>query len=428
MDRRDFIKAAALAGAAYVFDACRTPFASGGKDGPTGKALAPWQKGQFQVHFIYTGACESLFLIFPDGTSMLLDCGEQDTLALGKRAVPRLPDHGRLAGEWNARYVERVNPHGRGVDYMMLSHYHCDHAGCETVYSYAEEALPYQLSGFGEAAQTLRFGKAFDRCWPDYAEPVPLQDDGKRVMSQMRKFYDYQTEHNGLVVERFRVGATDQVRMLHDSGAFPGFHVFNLCGNGCIADRKGRIIDLYANEKDGKESISENGLSLGMIFRYGRFRFFSAGDFSHRWTNCDGAPVDNEKVLARYVEPCQVAKVNHHGHKSMPTELVAALRSRVYLSSTWNQRHCTDDTLARLEDRSAYPGDRLVCPCLMPLERRADMVASGKTSLLEDVAPESFEGSHVILTVERGGRNYSITYVTAADESMTVRSVRRFKA
>lgn len=430
MDRRDFIKAAAVAGTACMFDSCRTLFTAGKKDPAAGSTLAPWKKGQFQVHFIYTGAAESLFLIFPDGTTMLLDCGEQDTLSLGERAVPRLPDHSRLAGEWIARYVERVNPQGREVDYMMLSHYHNDHAGCETVYSLepGSEALPYALSGFGEAAQWLRFGKAFDRCWPDYTEPIPLLDDKKRVMSQMRKFYDWQTQHRGLIVERFRVGALDQVRMLHDPAAFRNFHIFNLCGNGCIADRNGKVMDLFANEKAGKERINENALSLGMIFRYGPFRFYTAGDFSHQWTNCDGVRVDNEKVLARYVEPCQVSKINHHGHHSMPAELVAALHSRVWINSTWNQRHCTDDTLQRLTDRATYPGERLVCPGMMPPERRVAMDVNGNASLLDDVAPESFEGGHVVLTVERGGKHYSISYVTAADESMTVRSVMRFKA
>ncbi len=430
MDRRHFLATAGTLGLTMALGDWEKAFACGTRDQAVGVPLLKWSRGQFQVHVIYTGAAESLFLIFPDGTTMLLDCGEQDTLSLGERAVPRLPDHSRLAGEWIARYVERVNPQGRDVDYMMLSHYHNDHAGCETIYSLEPGAddLPYALSGFGEAAQWLRFGKAFDRCWPDYTEPIPLLDDKKRVMSQMRKFYDWQTQHRGLVVERFRVGALDQVRQLHDPAAFRNFHVFNLCGNGCVADCSGKVIDLFANEKAGKERINENALSLGMIIRYGSFRFYTAGDFSHHWTNCDGVRVDNEKVLARYVEPCQVSKINHHGHQSMSTELVAALRSRVWLSSTWNQRHCTDDTLQRLTDRNAYPGERLICPGMMPPERRAAMAVGGTASLLDDVAPESFEGGHVVLTVERGGRDYSISYVTAADESMTVRSVMRFKA
>ena len=246
-------------------------------------------------------------------------------------------------------------------------------------------------------------------------------------MSLMRKFYTYQSEHNGLVIERFRVGALDQVRMLHKPSAYASFHIRNICGNGYIASPDGSLIDLYAGEKEGKERINENALSLGMIFSYGPFRFFSAGDFSHSWKRKDGTPVDIETELAKVVEPCQVAKINHHGHHSTPRELAAALRPRVWINSTWNHRHCTDDTLERITDRNTYPGDRLVCPAFMPLARRTTLDVNGQAALLDDVNPASFEPGHVVLTVERGGRRYSVSYVTAEDESMRVRSVMRFK-
>ena len=430
MDRRNFIKAAAATGAMVALGEFQDLFALGARDREAGKALKKWRKGLFQVHFIYTGAAESIFMIFPDGTTLLLDCGDQNTAALGERAVPCLPDALRRSGEWVARYVRRVNPRGSEVDCMMLSHYHCDHAGAETVYSkeVLRRGLPYRLSGFSEAAEYLSFGKSFDRCWPDFNYPVPLNDDNKKVLSHMRSFYDYMSSERGMSIERFKVGATDQICMLHDAASFPSFSVRNICGNGFIASPDGSLIDLYEELKSRGESIAENALSLGMIISYGPFRFFTAGDFSHRWKRSDGTPVDIEKELAALVPPCQVAKINHHGHVSMPAELVAALRSRVWISSTWNQRHCTDDTLERLVSRETYPGERLVCPELMPLERRLSMQEKGRTPLLDDVAPASFDAGHVVLTVEKGGKEYSISYITAADESMTVRSVMHFKS
>ena len=39
---------------------------------------------------------------------------------------------------------------------------------------------------------------------------------------------------------------------------------------------------------------------------------------------------------------------------------------------------------------------------------------------LADIAPESFEAGHVVLTVAPGGATYSLAYVTADDESMKV--------
>ena len=96
-----------------------------------GKALPPWRPGEFQVHFIYTGVAESMFWIMPDGTTMLLDCGDHAAYVRGKKALWLLPSGSRHAGEWIARYVVRVNPSKTDVDYMMVSHHHADHAGRE---------------------------------------------------------------------------------------------------------------------------------------------------------------------------------------------------------------------------------------------------------------------------------------------------------
>ena len=431
MDRRDFIEKSATLSLAAMLSTCGPYLYAGQSDSEVGNMLRKWRRGEFEVHFIYTGAAESIFMIFPDGTSMLLDCGEQDTQLLGKRAVPRKPDGSRMSGEWVARYVQRVNPHGKNVDYMMLSHYHCDHAGCDTVYVPQKEGvppLPYRLSGFGQAAQYLHFSRAFDRCWPDYTEPIPLLDDKKSVKSQMKAFYDYMHEHEGLEIERFMVGAKDQVRLLHSPSSYPSFSVRNICGNGYIASPDGSITDLYAGEKEGVERINENGFSLGMIFSYGPFRYYTAGDFSHRFKRSDGTSVDIEKELAKVVEACQVSKLNHHGHISMPTELVSALKSRIYISSTWNTRHCTDDTLEHLMDKSAYQGERMVCPCFMPSTRLETLKENSRDDLLGALCHDCFEPCHVVLRVGRGGRRYSVSYISAADESMTVRSVMRFNS
>ena len=46
MDRRDFIKAAAVAGTACMFDSCRTLFTAGEKDSDAGSTLEKKKKGQ----------------------------------------------------------------------------------------------------------------------------------------------------------------------------------------------------------------------------------------------------------------------------------------------------------------------------------------------------------------------------------------------
>lgn len=80
-----------------------------------GKSLPKWEKGHFRISMIYTGASESSFLVFPDGTSMLIDCGDCGYAKPGdakaaRLRLPPLPDASRRAGEWTARYVLRRRP------------------------------------------------------------------------------------------------------------------------------------------------------------------------------------------------------------------------------------------------------------------------------------------------------------------------------
>ncbi len=145
MNRRDFVKLAAgapligaVGGPRFVAASDGTESAQqcratpdGSKHPLVGKPLPAWKPGEFQVHFIYTGVAESMFWIMPDGTTMLLDCGDHPAWTRGKLAVWVLPNGRRYAGEWIARYVTRVNPSKTDVDYMMLSHHHGDHGGMD---------------------------------------------------------------------------------------------------------------------------------------------------------------------------------------------------------------------------------------------------------------------------------------------------------
>ncbi|MDD4193617.1 MAG: MBL fold metallo-hydrolase, partial [Mangrovibacterium sp.] len=93
-----------------------------------GQPYKGWEKGEFDIHHIYTGRGESNFLIFPDATSMLIDAGDWDPKDYDKMCE-LLPDSSRRSGEWIARYIRRVNPFKNHVDYLVVSHFHNDHIG-----------------------------------------------------------------------------------------------------------------------------------------------------------------------------------------------------------------------------------------------------------------------------------------------------------
>ena len=434
MTRREFFEGAFGAGAVLAATGAATPSARAAAVAVAAPnaTLPPWKAGEFQIHIIHTGVGESTFFVFPDGTTLLLDCGDHAAITRQNLAVPAVPSPSRLAGEWVARYVKRVNPNGDRVDYMETSHWHADHCGTPNWQSSGPGAklwtCGYVRSGFGLASEQLHFAKAIDRGWPDYDDPIPVTSrDGVTLVDSMKRLYAHLAKRDGLTVEKFRLGARDQVVPLH--GAASGFEVFNLCANGRIAHPDGRVTNAYAVRfANGArpKGLNENGLSLGHVFTYGKFRYYTAGDFSDGLRMPDGTRHPIEDDLAAAVGPVSAAKVNHHGHWSMPASLIRALRPKVWLAAVWDQLHTVPDTLTRLVDRSLYNGraDVLLAPSVFP-EPRATVEAGAP--YFKDIAPECRGlGCHVVLTVPPGGETFDVAFVTAADESMRVLGTRHF--
>ena len=381
-----------------------------------------WKPGEFQVHFIYTGVAESMFMIFPDATTLLLDCGDHAAVTRLELAVPVLPNPGRLAGDWIARYVTRVNPNGTNVDYMMSSHWHSDHVGTpqwqsRRVLKRGERPTGLARSGFGLAAETLHFKKAIDRGWPDYDDPVPTN---QLPLDHMKQVYAFLAKRDGLTVEKFRLGATDQIVPLRAPASVEGFSVRNIAANGRLAFPDGTIKNVMKHA-DGSpiKLYNENLLSLGAVFSYGKFRFLTAGDFSGPGDLASPDRFYPERELGKASGKVDVAKINHHGHHSMPPELVRDLQARVYAACVWDQLHVTDDTMTHLSDTSLYPGERTIFPGVMTAERRA---AEGDRPWMRNVPEAVYDGAHIVLTVPPGGETYRITCLTAADESMRIKA------
>ena len=118
--RREFVKGGAAALALPGLGGCLT-------GGAVGSAYTGWRPGELDIHFIHTGVGEQTFFIFPDGTTMLLDCGDTHH-AKYMKDVPPMPDASRYGGEWVSRYIQRLIPQ-REIDYAMVSHWHGDHCG-----------------------------------------------------------------------------------------------------------------------------------------------------------------------------------------------------------------------------------------------------------------------------------------------------------
>ena len=425
MDRRTFVRTALATSAAGVLSPWSGARAAAVTPGPR---LAPWRPGELQVHFLYAGSSESVFMIMPDGTSLLVDVGDYDCGGDWTKANPVGPLGGRGPGKFTADYIKKVNPFGPKVDYWLLTHWHADHGGCETSYSAREErdGEIWFRSGLAELVDDITFGKGLDRCWPNRGDPFVCKDTSVRQFAHIARTYRWLERHQGLEIEKFRVGASDQIRMVKNPSAYPDFSVLNICGNGVIRTRDGGTRNLYADfvpRDDSDVWRRENGLSCGFLANYGAFRLYSAGDFQDFWQKPDGTVFQTEDALAAEIGRVDVAKTNHHASDSMTPALVKALAARVWVTNSVSGYSDWSTTMKRLADRAIYPDERLVCStCYHLAERVAEM---GEAAAKADVAPESFEPNHVVVTVPPGGKTYTVAHL-APDDSLVVRKVRTF--
>ena len=415
ISRRNFIKTGVAAiGASAVnlrvwAEMSRHPLA--------GKPLPKWEKGHFRIEMLYTGRSEAGYLIFPDGTSMLVDCG--DYRHKGDANIPFLPTAKRRAGEETARYILRENPNGRKVDYFLLTHYHSDHSGNARYSAGRAASGKYSLAGIGQAMDHLDFGKMIDRSWPDMDDPAPRPgsfDEG--TVGFLKEVYR-EAERRGIKVEKFRLEkGSDQIRMLHGGGG--DFSFTPLCSNGLILRRDGTVRDT-GTAAAPRSKYGENALSIGFVLSLGDFRYFTAGDFQGKVKLADGSQAEIESLLAEECPQVDVAKLNHHGHHSMPAPLVDALKARVVLAGVWNEQHLTRDTARRLAQGKT---PCFFAPGLMPASRRK---ADAAEPWMKDVAPESFAAAHAVVDVSPDGKTYRLMMVTAKDESFRILGAYDFK-
>ena len=100
-----------------------------------GQPLPAWTPGTLDIHQINTGRGNAALLIFPDGTSMLLDAGDGGNPP--PRGTPPKPDGSRTPGEWIARYIRHMLAHDASpaLDFGFLTHFHGDHMGTPTAAS-----------------------------------------------------------------------------------------------------------------------------------------------------------------------------------------------------------------------------------------------------------------------------------------------------
>ncbi|HOK46228.1 MAG TPA: hypothetical protein PLK67_09865, partial [Bryobacteraceae bacterium] len=254
-----------------------------------------------------------------------------------------------------------------------------------------------------------------DRGWPDYNYPAPLEDAGTK---NYRAFVKWQTERNGMRVERFVPGRKDQIVLRRNPKAYPEFEVRNIGANGEIWTGVGTATRRHFPPLDSVPRAdwpSENMCSTSFRLSYGRFDFFNGGDIPG--IPSEGFPQwhDVETPVAKAVGPVEAAILNHHGYIDSQNEFfVATLRPRVWLLSVWDTGHPTTRVWQRLMSQRVYPGPREVFAT--DLHDATRLVVTG----IEKIA--SARG-HIVIRVSPGGGEYRVVIVDDESESHRVTKV-----
>ncbi len=379
-----------------------------------GQPLTPWSPGTLDIHQINTGRGNAAFLIFPDGTAMLLDAGDGGNLP--PRGTGPKPDASRTPGEWIARYIHHMLAHETApvIDYGYLTHFHDDHMGHPAPSS--KMAHGYKLTGVTEVGELIPIKMMLDRGWPDYSYPAPLRD---AAVSNYRAFLDWQRKNSGMRVERLKPGRNDQIVLRRNREKYPNLEVRNIAANGEIwtgvstntREHFPRISDLKPEEYP-----TENMCSMGIRVSYGKFDFYSGGDIPgvHR----DGAPPwhDVETPVAQAVGPVEVSVLNHHGNRdSQNGFFLASLRPRVFIIPVWSADHPGHDVLDRMYSERLYPGPRDVFATNM---LDANRLVIGP--LLDRL--KSAQG-HIVVRVDPGGETFRVIILDDSAESYQVKAI-----
>lgn len=379
-----------------------------------GARIEPWRRGRLDIHQISTGRGNAALVVFPDGTTLLVDAGAYT------RDVPDAaarPDDSRPPGEWIARYVRHMLPAGAepALDYALITHFHPDHMGWASDADPMASAGAYRLRGITRVAEQIPIRTMVDRAWPDYDFPFPLD---RTPMLNYRRFVEWQRANRGMRVLRARAGSADQVR-LREASAFPDFELRIIAANGEVWTGVGDEAESHfppASEIPEAFRPTENLSSIALRIRYGRFDYYTGGDL-HGVPDPGEPPWHNMEIpVGAAIGPTDVHVVNHHGSIDPASpEFLAALRPRVHVIPSWRPSHPAPVVLKRILTPSAYEGERDVFATALRestrivIGPRADRLASAN--------------GHVAVRVDPGGAQYRVVVLDDSAESYRVKSI-----
>lgn len=386
-------------------------------------ALPPWTPGTLDIHHIDIGVGNSTFILGPDGTTILIDCGAMR--GGPPTSTPLRPDSSRSAGEWVARYALRqARAASRStLDYMIATHVHPDHVGSPKKDDPHAEG-GYVLTGLSDVDAHMPATLVIDRGFPNY-DPLPLvlapfaANHLAWLSARMR---------SGRRVEHVAVGSAKQLEARR-----PGaFSVRFVGGNGRVwtgIDEQSRDLLPPRSNWTTEAVPEENHMSIAMLLSYGPFRYFTGGDLLS--DTHDGAVpwLDVETPIATAAGSVDVASADHHGYfDACGPGFTRSLDADSYVIQAWHATHPAMGALQRM--LNAWRGRAIhdvFITRLDPISRAVNdrflsQVKSTDGHVIVRVNPD---GRYRIFVTDSRDENDEITFISQPREPKLVRARSR---
>jgi beta-lactamase superfamily II metal-dependent hydrolase len=395
LDRRTLLKSLACASAV---SACGLAFAdseSARLHGP----LPAWTVGHFDIHHIDTARGNSTLLIFPDGTTMMIDAGAVTDAPAGTTNRAR-PNDSRRPGEWIAIYAAAHTPAKR-LDYFLATHIHPDH-----------------VVGLADVDALLPITTFIDRGFPNYA---PTQLPLKAPFAQAYLDFLRSRAVAGAKVEAAQVGSTQQIGLRKNPARFANFAARILSANGNIWSSSTHAVEAHLGSVTSSTTAhgNENLFSIATRFTYGAFSYFTGGDLDADTNDGRFPELDIETPVARAAGRTEVAVANHHGYfDACGPAFTNALDAQAYIIPAWDIGHPGSAQMQRMlgawDSNNSKATHDVFTLELLPqnalLNRR---FASQLKS----------QQGHVVVRVVPGGGTYSIYTLDSTTENGNITGV-----
>lgn len=383
-------------------------------------SLPAWKEGFLDIHFIETGAGNASFMVFPDGTTMLVDAGDLnknlfDTKFFPLKSTPVSPGRSKRPGQWISSYIKQVMPGNRkaGIDYALITHYHEDHYGQINRNSIEATNKAYQLSGLTDVDEELPISKLLDRGL-DYPVDLRTYYSNNPTFSNYLKFIGHRIK-NGLTHEALQAGSSKQICLLFNAEAFPGFVVRNIKSNNNVWSGKDeKTFSCFPDASMPKKDFNENPLSNAIKITYGKFSFYTGGDNTGYEGEAFPGRKNVEPAIAKAVGKITAMSLNHHGNRDANNDVfIKSLSPDVVVQQSW----CSDQ-----------PGQDLAFR-LVEKNTRGDSIAVFNTHMQQETQVylgawitkkfKSLHG-HVVIRVTDQGNAYQIFVLNENKEKLEV--------